>query len=52
MDFRGYLGLRGRRRVFGRWKETDVRTLRVEVELVPLRAAFFAVWAFASLAEA
>jgi hypothetical protein len=38
-DFRGYLGARARARVLGRWKETEVRTLRTEVELVPLRAA-------------
>ena len=49
MDFRGYLGLRGRRRVRGRWKETDVRTLRLMEEDAPLSAAFFAVLAFASL---
>ena len=47
MDLRGYLGLRGRRRVLGRWKETEVRFLRYAWELVPARAAFFAALAFA-----
>lgn len=41
MDFLGYLGERGRRRVLGRWKETEVRVLRLMVEEAPLRAAFF-----------
>lgn len=51
-DFRGYLGARGRRRVLGRWKETEVRTLRCEVPEVPLRAAFFAALALESAAGA
>lgn len=49
MDFRGYLGSRGRWRVRGRWKETEVRTLRLMVDDAPFNAAFFAVLAFASL---
>ena len=47
-DFRGYLGARARARVLGRWKETEVRTFRTEVELVPLRAAFLAALALTS----
>src|SRR5260370_38510815 len=35
MDFRGYLGLRGRRRVRGRRKETGVRTCRLRVDDAP-----------------
>ena len=49
MDFLGYLGLRARRRVFGRWKETEVRFLVCAWELVPASAAFFAAFAFAAL---
>ena len=48
MDLRGYLGLRARRRVLGRWKETEVRTLREECACVPWSAAFFAALALAS----
>ena len=47
-DFRGYRGFRGRRSVLGRWKETEVRTLRRVWDEVPLRTAFFAALAFAS----
>lgn len=32
-DLRGYLGARESVRVFGRWKEVDVRTLRTLCEL-------------------
>ena len=46
MDLRGYRGVRGRRSVLGRWKDTDVRTLRRVCEAVPLRAAFLAVFAW------
>lgn len=42
IDFRGYLGCRDNRRVLGRWKETEVRTLRILLPEVPLRAAFLA----------
>ncbi len=49
IDFLGYLGLRGRRRVFGRWKETEVRFLVCAWELVPARAAFFAALALVVL---
>ena len=46
--FRGYLGSRASRRVFGRWKETEVRTLRMVWDWVPFRAAFLADLALAS----
>ena len=49
IDFRGYLGSRGRWSVRGRWKETEWRTLRLMVDDAPFNAAFFAVLAFASL---
>lgn len=52
IDFRGYLGLRARRRVLGRWNETEVRVFLWPCELVPLRAAFFAALALASTGEA
>ena len=52
IDFRGYLGLRERRRVLGRWKETEYRTLRAACACVPWSAAFLAALAFASLAGA
>jgi len=45
MLFRGYLGSRGKRRVLGRWKETEVRTFREEWECTPCSAAFLAVLA-------
>ena len=48
MDFLGYLGARGKRRVFGRWKETVVRTFRLVVDWVPTRAAFLAFLALVS----
>lgn len=48
MDFLGYLGDRDKRRVFGRWKETVVRTFRLVVEWAPTRAAFFAFLALVS----
>jgi len=48
IEVRGYLGVRGSRRVLGRWKETEVRDLRFTVEDAPLRAAFLAAFAFAS----
>jgi hypothetical protein len=51
-EVRGYLGFRGRRRVLGRWKETEVRFLRCACEFVPARAAFFAALALAFWAEA
>jgi hypothetical protein len=51
MDFRGYLGSRGRRRVLGRWKDTDVRTFRDECECEPFRTAFLAVLAFETFAD-
>ena len=47
-DFRGYLGARGRRRVLGRWKVTEVRTFRTEVDWVPFKAAFLAALALTS----
>jgi len=48
MDFLGYLGDRDKRRVFGRWKETVVRTFRLVVEWAPTRAAFLAFLALVS----
>jgi len=48
MDFLGYLGDRAKRRVFGRWKETVVRTFRLVVEWAPTRAAFLAFLALVS----
>ena len=48
MDFRGYLGDRDKRRVFGLWKETVVRTFRLVVEWAPTRAAFLAFLALVS----
>lgn len=48
MDFLGYLGVRGKRRVFGRWKETVVRTFRLVVDWAPTRAAFLAFLALVS----
>jgi len=48
MDFLSYLGDRDRRRVFGRWKETVVRTFRFVVEWAPTRAAFLAFLALVS----
>lgn len=42
IDLRGYLGFRANCKVLGRWKETEVRTLRILFPLVPLRAAFLA----------
>ena len=51
IDLRGYLGSRERRRVLGRWKETDVRTLRAEWECAPWRAAFFAALALLSFPD-
>ena len=48
MDFLGYLGDRDKRRVFGRWKETVVRTFRLVVGWAPTRAAFLAFLAFVS----
>ena len=50
MDFLGYLGVRGRRRVFGLWNETEVRFFVLAWELVPWRAAFLAALALAFLA--
>ena len=47
-DLRGYRGDRARARVLGRWNETEVRTLRTEVELVPFKAAFLAALALTS----
>lgn len=47
-DLRAYLGARGKRKVEGRLKVTEVRTLRSEVELVPFKAAFLACLALAS----
>ena len=44
--FLWYLGLRRSWRVFGLWKETEVRFLDAAVALVPWRAAFFAALAF------
>ena len=52
MDFLGYLGVRGRRRVFGLWNETEVRFLVLACALVPWRAAFLAALALAFLAAA
>ena len=49
--FRGYFGSRGRRSVFGRWKDTEKRGLREECECTPCSAAFFASLAFVSFAE-
>jgi len=48
MDFRGYRGVRGSRRVVGRWKVTDVRVFRTECDWVPLSAAFLAALALTS----
>ena len=48
IEVRGYLGVRGKRRVFGRWKETEVRDLRLMVEDAPFNAAFLAAFAFES----
>ncbi len=47
--FLGYLGSRARRRVLGRWKETENRCLREECELAPCSAAFLAAFALVSL---
>jgi len=52
IDLRGYLGTRARRRVFGRRKETECRTLRATCACVPVWTAFFAALALASLADA
>jgi hypothetical protein len=48
IEIRGYLGFRGSRRVLGRWKDTEVRDLRLTVDDAPLRVAFLAAFAFAS----
>jgi len=50
-DLRGYLGSLESLRVFGRWKETEYRVLRFEVERAPCRTAFLAALAFLSLVE-
>ena len=48
---RGYLGSLASLRVLGRWKETEYRVLRFEVECAPCRTAFLAALAFLSLVE-
>ena len=48
MLLRGYLGSLGRRRVLGRWKDTEYRVLRDECPCAPCSAAFFAALALLS----
>lgn len=43
---RGYLALRGKARVLGRWKEVVVRILRLATPLVPFSLALRALRAF------
>ncbi len=46
--FAGVPGRTGKTQGLGRWKVTEVRTLRAECDWVPLSAAFFAALALAS----
>jgi hypothetical protein len=52
IDLRGYLGSLASLRVLGRWKDTECRVLRLDVEWAPWRAAFLAALALLSLADA
>lgn len=50
IDVRGYFGLRGSFKVFGRRNVTERRGLRLACECVPWSAAFLAALALLSLA--